>query len=49
MEKCLDLLQRRNDTVFVTSSRIADWYQAADEEGPARLAAAVAARVGSRE
>jgi peptidoglycan/xylan/chitin deacetylase (PgdA/CDA1 family) len=46
LEKCLDSLQRRADTVLVTSSRIADWYTAADPEGPARLAAAVAARQG---
>jgi peptidoglycan/xylan/chitin deacetylase (PgdA/CDA1 family) len=44
VEKALDLLQARSDTVFVTSSRIADWYTAADPQGPARLAAAVAAR-----
>ena len=46
LEKCLDLLQRRHDTVFVTSSRIADWYLAADTDGPARLAAAMASRQG---
>ena len=44
MEKALDLLQKRSDTVFVTSSRIADWYTAADPQAPARLAAAVAAK-----
>lgn len=44
MEKALDLLQKRSDTVFVTSSRIADWYRAADPEAPERLAAAVARR-----
>ena len=44
MEKCLDLLQGRDDTVFVTSSRIADWYVAADKDGPARLAEAIKQR-----
>lgn len=29
LEKALDLLSRRNDTVFVTSSQIADWYVSA--------------------
>ena len=41
MEKCFDLLQKRSDTIFVTSSRIADWYVAADKDGPTRLAEAV--------
>jgi peptidoglycan/xylan/chitin deacetylase (PgdA/CDA1 family) len=44
MEKALDLLQARSDTVFVTSSRIADWYTSADPEASARLDRAVAAR-----
>jgi peptidoglycan/xylan/chitin deacetylase (PgdA/CDA1 family) len=44
LEKALDLLARRDDAIFVTSSQIADWYVDADKEGPARLAAAVAAR-----
>lgn len=30
MEKALDLLQRRSDTQFVTSSQIADWFIAED-------------------
>jgi peptidoglycan/xylan/chitin deacetylase (PgdA/CDA1 family) len=30
MEKALDLLQARSDTVFLTSSEIADWFIAAD-------------------
>ncbi|MDX2159110.1 MAG: polysaccharide deacetylase family protein [Hyphomicrobiaceae bacterium] len=44
LEKAFDLLLRRPDTVFVTSSQIADWYTAADPDAPARLAAAMAAR-----
>jgi hypothetical protein len=44
LEKALDLLARRTDTVFATSSGIADWYTAADPDGPSRLAEAVAAR-----
>lgn len=31
LEKSLDLLQSRRDTVFMTSSRIADWFVAADK------------------
>jgi hypothetical protein len=46
LEKAFDLLANRDDTVFVTSSRIADWYTAADRDGPARLAAAIAAKGG---
>lgn len=34
MEKVLDLLARRDDVVFTTSSRIADWFLAADKVGP---------------
>ena len=30
MEKALDLLMTRKDTVFVTSSEIADWFITAD-------------------
>jgi peptidoglycan/xylan/chitin deacetylase (PgdA/CDA1 family) len=44
LEKALDLLVGRDDAIFVTSSEIADWYMDADKDGPARLAAAVAAR-----
>ena len=33
LEKALDLLIQRNDTVFVTSSGIADWFLAADKTG----------------
>lgn len=44
LEKALDLLARRADTVFVTSSQVADWYVAADPDGPGRLAEAVAAK-----
>ncbi len=47
LEKAFDLLAQRSDTVFVTSSRIADWYTAADPEGPERLAQAVLERDAS--
>jgi allantoinase len=33
MEKALDLLMARRDTIFVTSSQIADWFIAADGTG----------------
>lgn len=33
MEKALDLLMERDDTIFVTSSQIADWFIAADGTG----------------
>jgi allantoinase len=39
MEKALDLLMARNDTVFVTSSEIADWFIKADGTGGRELAA----------
>lgn len=41
LEKALDLLMRRNDTIFVTSSEIADWYVTADKTGLAELEAAM--------
>lgn len=44
LEKALDILQRRSDTIFVTSSEIADWFIAADKTGLAELEAAVQAR-----
>ena len=40
----LDVLARRSDTVFVTSSEIADWFMAADKTGRSELAAAAKAR-----
>jgi hypothetical protein len=39
LEKALDMLMRRRDTIFVTSSEIADWYTATDKTGLARLEA----------
>lgn len=42
LEKALDLLMRRNDTIFVTSSEIADWFLDADKTGLAELDAATA-------
>lgn len=33
LEKAFDLLAKRNDTVFVTSSEMADWYMANDKTG----------------
>jgi len=44
LEKALDLLARRADCQFVTSSEIADWYVAADPAGVEELDAAVKAR-----
>lgn len=38
LEKSLDLLQSRRDTVFMTSSQIADWFVAADGTGGRELA-----------
>jgi hypothetical protein len=47
LEKAFDLLARRSDTVFVTSSEIADWFVAADPNGLAELDSAVWARAAS--
>lgn len=44
LEKMLDLLAARDDTVFVTSSQIADWFIDADKTGRADLDAALAER-----
>jgi hypothetical protein len=44
LEKAFDLLARRSDTVFVTSSEIADWFVAADRTGLGELDAAIEAR-----
>ena len=44
LEKAFDLLMRRRDTVFVTSSQIADWFLAADKTGRDELAAAMRAK-----
>ena len=44
LEQALDLLARRADCQFVTSSEIADWYVAADPAGVHELDAAVKAR-----
>jgi allantoinase len=38
LEKALDMLQAHNDTVFVTSSEIADWFIKEDGTGGAELA-----------
>jgi len=38
------MLMRRSDTIFVTSSEIADWFVAADKTGPAELEAALKLR-----
>ncbi len=35
LAKMLDLLQIRDDTVFMTGGRIADWFVAADEASQA--------------
>jgi hypothetical protein len=47
LEKAFDLLARRSDTVFVTSSEIADWFVAADKTGLRELDAAIKARAAS--
>jgi hypothetical protein len=44
LEKALDMLLRRSDTAFVTSSEIADWYAAADKTGLQALETAVRAK-----
>jgi hypothetical protein len=44
LEKAFDLLMQRSDTVFVTSSAIADWYLSADKTGLADLEAALKAK-----
>jgi hypothetical protein len=44
LEKALDLLMRRNDTIFVTSGDIADWFVSADKTGLAELEAAMTTR-----
>ncbi|QFS83701.1 Peptidoglycan deacetylase [Roseivivax sp. THAF40] len=36
-EQALDLLTARDDTIFLTSSGIGDWYAAADPDGAARV------------
>jgi peptidoglycan/xylan/chitin deacetylase (PgdA/CDA1 family) len=46
LEKALDMLQRRTDTIFVTSGQIADWFLAADKTGRADLEAAMQSRPG---
>jgi hypothetical protein len=37
-EKALDLLMQRDDTIFVTSSDIGDWFRAADGTEGAQVA-----------
>jgi allantoinase len=44
LEKAFDLLAQRSDTVFVTSSQIADWFVASDKRGHEDLEAAVQRR-----
>ena len=46
LEKALDLLARRTDTIFVTSGQIADWFVAADKTGLLELEAALEMRPG---
>ena len=36
-EAALDLLTARDDTIFLTSSGIGDWYAKADPDGAARV------------
>jgi peptidoglycan/xylan/chitin deacetylase (PgdA/CDA1 family) len=44
LEKAFDLLAQRSDTVFVTSSEIADWFVASDKHGRKELEAALTGR-----
>jgi peptidoglycan/xylan/chitin deacetylase (PgdA/CDA1 family) len=44
LEKALDMLMRRSDTIFLTSGQIAEWFVGADKTGLADLQKAVAAR-----
>jgi hypothetical protein len=44
LEKALDILLSRTDTIFVTSGEIADWFLAADKTGRPDLEAALKAR-----
>ena len=46
LEKVLDLLMAREDTIFVTSDGIADWFLAVDKTGLRDLEAALAQRPG---
>jgi len=46
LEKALDMLMSRADTIFVTSSEIADWFVAADKTGLSELEAALKMRQG---
>jgi hypothetical protein len=47
VEKALDLLMKRSDTIFVTSGEIADWFVSADKTGLAELEAALKVRPGT--
>ena len=44
LEKALDLLATRQDSVFMTSSEIADWFLAAETQGIKHLQAAARSR-----
>ncbi len=44
LEKALDMLMSRNDTIFVTSDRIADWFVSVDKSGRDALEAAMKTR-----
>ena len=44
LEQALDMLMRRDDTIFVTSGEIADWFLATDKTGPGDLEAALKVR-----
>jgi len=38
-ERTIDMLMKRDDTVFVTGGQIADWFRGQDEKGHAQMAA----------
>ena len=44
LEKALDMLMSRSDTIFVTSDRIADWFVSVDKSGRDALEAAMKTR-----
>ena len=48
LEKALDMLMSRTDTIFVTSGEIADWFVTVDQTGLADLRAALELRAPAR-
>jgi CII-binding regulator of phage lambda lysogenization HflD len=48
LEKALDMLMSRTDTIFVTSGEIADWFVTVDQTGLVDLQAALELRAPAR-